>query len=326
MQIDYLSKKCWSEIDEREIPFSKQKVGIIDGPINSQLVKKIKNKKYFNDDGEMKDSVDLTHASIVCSIIQNISPLSEISVAQVFSEDGEKAATKNIVAALRWLVVEEKVNIINMSLGFYNNCLGYCDWDRRLKQIKDKYKVVVIVSAGNACSEHPNASITSPGCSAEVITVGGLDKCLKISNEMNVNKIDGKPELYANGSVEVILLDGQKKVVNGTSFAAPIITGLVTKYYAHIVYSSVSKKKFSEDIKNIFQNIIFYIQNVSGQNVSGMKMKGNISKLEEVEDELNNTYEPTNLEINNLLIIDYLEKKLSILTSGKVPDVQKKAP
>lgn len=129
MQIEYLNKKCWSELNVRTIPFSRQKIGVIDGPINSHLVKKIKSQKCFSDEEGEKDSLTLTHASIVCSIIQDISPLSEISVAQVFCEDRSKASTRSVVEALHWLVVEEKVNIINMSLGFYNNCSGCCDWD-----------------------------------------------------------------------------------------------------------------------------------------------------------------------------------------------------
>lgn len=322
LQIEYSNKKCWSELNVDNIPFSKQKIGVIDGPINSNLVKKIKNQEYFSDEDGEKDSMDLTHASIVCSIIQNISPLSEISIAQVFSKDGSKASTKSVVNALKWLVIKEKVNIINMSLGFYNNCSGHCAWDRILKQIKEKYHVVVIVSAGNTCSEHPGASITSPGCSSEVITVGGLDEDLCISNEMNVDKIEGKPELYANGIVNIKLLDGQTQRVEGTSFAAPIITGLIDKYYADIIYSSIPEKQFSENIKNIFCNIIHYIQKVSDVEIE----KKSIEKLKEISNDLINEYKPAKLEINNVLTINYLKKKLKLSANSKSSNEQKKTP
>lgn len=304
MKVDFI-KKCWFEEDIKEVPINGQKIGIVDGPINSHLAN-VKNIKYCgSENNEEEDSYDLTHASIVCSIIKAISPSSEISVAQVISKDRNKISERDFMKAVKWLVVKEKVSIINISLGFYNNCKDVQDWDKRFNLLKKKYNVIVVVSAGNTVEEHPNASITSPGCSKEVITVGALDKDLKVSKKINLNKIPGKPDLYANGYVKLTLLNNEVTTCCGTSFSAPIVVGLIARYY-YLVVKSISKQNLEIILSNVFDNFICTIRNLYGVTFE----TDEFITTKEIEKKLKSTCLEQDCMINYTDIVSFLKKDL----------------
>lgn len=234
MEIKYWGDYTWKSNVITDIPsISPIKVGVIDGPINDFLFNKFEEHKNFSD--ATNDDLTSIHTAVVCSIISDIAPASEIYIAQVSHKDNVPMPKRKIMDALNWLVTEKKVNLINMSLGFYNNCKGDCDWERRFKILKEKYKVDVIVSAGNTSKDHPGSSTTCPGCSNSVITVGALDEENKIDKQMNLpNTIPNKPEIYANGYLSFKRLDDTWEKIGGTSFSAPIVTGLISKHYSNL--------------------------------------------------------------------------------------------
>lgn len=304
MKVDFI-KKCWFEKDIKVVPINGQKIGIVDGPINSHLAN-VKNIKYCgSENNEEEDSCDFTHASIICSIIKAISPSSEISVAQVISKDRNKIYERDIMNALEWLVVKEKVAIINISLGFYNNGKDVQDWDKRFNLLKKNYNVIVVVSAGNTAEEHPNASITSPGCSKEVITVGALDKDLKVSKKINLNKIPGKPDLYANGYVNLTLLNNEVVPCCGTSFSAPIVVGLIARYY-YLMVKSISKQNLEAILSDIFDNFICTIQNLYGVTFE----TDEFITIKEIEKKLKSTCLEQDCMIKYTDIVSFLKKDL----------------
>lgn len=234
MEIKYLGDDTWKTNELTNIPsINPVKVGVIDGPINDLLFNKFEEHKDFS--GVSNNDLSSVHTAIVCSIIRDIAPASEIYIAQVSQRDNDPMPKRKIIKALEWLVIEKKVNLINMSLGFYNNCQGDCDWERRFKTLKEEYKVDVIVSAGNTSNDYPDNSITCPGCCASAITVGALDESNKIDTRINLRSvIVEKPEIYANGYLEYKLLNNTWEKVAGTSFAAPIVTGLISKHYSSL--------------------------------------------------------------------------------------------
>lgn len=273
--VTYVGGKCWKDIISKKISLNRHKVGIIDGPINKTLIKNITDIATFCS-SDTDDSLDCSHASAVSLIINNINPANDLFLAQVFPDDGEEATPQNVLRALDWLVNEKKVDIINMSLGFYNHCSGKCKWDERIECIKKEHEVTIIVSGGNKRNDDTLDSITSPGCSPEVITVGGLNEELDIDSSMNVEPITDKPEIYANGCINFCVNDYEFKRC-GTSFSAPIITGLVSKYYLF----TDSESQFGSNVEMLFKNVLVYVRKYEDTTFIGNELNGIKQKISE---------------------------------------------
>lgn len=304
MEIKYLGDYSWKSNIINDIPnIGRVKIGVIDGPINELLFNKFREKRDFSG----KPNIDLSaiHTAAVCSIINDIAPASEIYIAQVSDKDNVPMSTSNIINALKWLVIEKKVNLINMSLGFYENCKGDCNWEKRFKKLKEEYKVDVIVSAGNTSEKHPDDSITCPGCSSSAITVGALDSSNKIDTRINLRSIiPEKPEIYANGNISIKLLDDTWREISGTSFSAPIITGLISKHYFNL-NNDMNYPIALNNLKNLksyFERFPDIIDKLEGTIALADKKYPNITSIEkqEILDMLNSlmpyTYEKTALK------------------------------
>lgn len=254
MKINYLGSNNWR--NQRVSNITPVKIGVIDGPNNDFLFKNFKEKKHFVAVDKV-DDINSRHTSIVCSIIHDIAPASEIYIAEVSERDGEPMRTKDINSALKWLVQEKKVDIINMSLGFYENCEGNCDWEARFEKLKSKYKVDIIVSAGNSRPGKTD-TITCPACAPSAISVGALDHEDRVDKHINLKSlITTKPEVYVTGFVSYEVESGYLETVRGTSFSAPIITALISKNY------NVLNKDFSYPVAlNNLENLMGYFEKI----------------------------------------------------------------
>lgn len=303
MEVKYLGDYSWKSNIINDIPnIGRVKIGVIDGPINEYLFEKFVEKRDFSNASNM--DMSSIHTAAVCSIINDIAPASEIYIAQVSDKDDVPMPERNILKALQWLVTEKKVNLINMSLGFYENCKGNCNWERRFKKLKEEYKVDVIVSAGNTSEKHPGASTTCPGCSSSAITVGALDSSNKIDTRINLRSIiQEKPEVYANGHVSVKLLNDTWQGISGTSFSAPIITGLISKHYFNL-NNDMNYPIALNNLKNLksyFEDFPDIIEKLEEAITLADKKYPNITSIEkqEILDMLNElmpyTYEKTAL-------------------------------
>lgn len=257
MRIEYLNLPSWKVPKKEDIVTlnSNIKIGVIDSAINCNLFDKDQLEEYKNFTSINDETFEFSHSSLVCQIIRDINPRAKIYLAQVYGEGG-KAATAPIYRAIEWLIEKKKVNIINMSLGFYKNCKGDCQWEEILQEAKRKYNVIFVVSGGNSEKEHPNYTVSCPGCCKEVITVGGLAKNLAVDSELNLEPLRlpdrVKPDIYANGYIQVTFETGQTEVRSGTSFATPIVTAIISKYYSLIE----NEHKDFENLAMIFQNLI----------------------------------------------------------------------
>ena len=94
--------------------------------------------------------------------------------------------------------------------------------------------MVVVCSAGNSGADTWK-KVTPPGDSENVITVGALTKELKNADFSSVgHTTDGrvKPDVMAIGVNSVVSdNDGSVSKANGTSFASPILCGVVTCFW-----------------------------------------------------------------------------------------------
>lgn len=137
------------------------------------------------------------------------------------------------------------VDVVNTSLGYYEFDKGYPAY--RYRDLDGHYSLmshsasmaadkgmVVVCSAGNS-GRGAWKKITPPGDAENVITVGAMTKGLKNAEFSSVgNASDGrvKPDVMAIGVSSVVTgTDGSVSKGNGTSFASPIMCGIVTCFW-----------------------------------------------------------------------------------------------
>lgn len=133
------------------------------------------------------------------------------------------------------------VDVINTSLGYSsfddkskNYQLRDLDGEyalisRQASRVADK-GMILVCSAGNS-GDDPWKKITPPGDARNILTVGAVSHSGTLAAFSSVgNSADGriKPDVVAIGQyTQVIETDGQPTTANGTSFAAPVMCGMV---------------------------------------------------------------------------------------------------
>ena len=131
--------------------------------------------------------------------------------------------------------------MVNTSLGYYafddpldNYRYKHLDGhfsliSRQASMVADK-GMVMVCSAGNSGAGSWK-KITPPGDAEHVLTVGAVEKSRLLAPFSSVgNTADGrvKPDVVAMGALtQVMGTDGNIRMANGTSFATPVICGLV---------------------------------------------------------------------------------------------------
>lgn len=160
---------------------------------------------------------------------------------------GEDAYTEHLVEQDYWAAALEYadslgVDVVNTSLGYYDfddktQNYRYRDLDghfslmsRQAGRAADK-GMIVVCSAGNAGSG-PWKKITPPADADHILTVGAIGRDGVLANFSSVgNTADGrvKPDVVAVGNRSTVIdTDGTLSSANGTSFASPILCGMVT--------------------------------------------------------------------------------------------------
>ena len=158
----------------------------------------------------------------------------------------EDEYSENLVEQDYWAAAIEfadsvGVDLVNTSLGYYSfddpaknyryrDLNGhYALMSREAAKAADK-GIVVVCSAGNSGSGSWK-KITPPGDAENIITVGAVTKRGELAPFSSVgNTADGrvKPDVVAVGlNSDVMGTDGNLRRANGTSFASPIMCGMV---------------------------------------------------------------------------------------------------
>lgn len=133
-------------------------------------------------------------------------------------------------------------DVANTSLGYYsfddkskNYELSHLDgryslMSRQASRVADK-GMILVCSAGNSGAGSWK-KITPPGDAENVITVGAIDRNARLAPFSSIgNTADGriKPDVVAVGlGASVMNTHGNQGKANGTSFASPIMCGMVT--------------------------------------------------------------------------------------------------
>lgn len=151
------------------------------------------------------------------------------------------------------LLTDYQVNIINMSLGILNTTT-YTSIDRDLDRFINRTGITCVVAAGNNAGGYGDKStyISSPGYALNCITVGNLETKSSGSSSksapyaINASSsweepfaLPNKPDICAPGTwiravrsvtgSNPFYYDLENKEPSGTSFAAPIVTGVVAQ-------------------------------------------------------------------------------------------------
>lgn len=187
--------------------------------------------------------------------------------------DSEQPVEQDYWAAAVEYADSVGVDVINTSLGYYSfdnplDNIRYRDLDghttlmsRQGSMIADK-GMVLVCSAGNTGTGSWK-KITPPGDSENVLTVGAVDRNQLLAPFSSVgNTADGrvKPDVVAMGSLtQVMGTQGMIQSGSGTSFASPIVCGLVAclwqalpnltaKQIVELVRSSGDRAQYPDNI------------------------------------------------------------------------------
>lgn len=159
--------------------------------------------------------------------------------------DTEQPVEEDYWAAALEFADSVGVDVVNTSLGYYRFDEGHGEY--RYRDLDGHYSLmsntasmaadkgmVVVCSAGNAGNEAWK-KITPPADAEHVITVGALTRDLVNTDFSSVgNTTDGriKPDVMAIGrSATVASTGGTVARANGTSFASPILCGVVACFW-----------------------------------------------------------------------------------------------
>lgn len=194
---------------------------------------------------------DSSHGSHVCGLIGSsgrnvrnqiigVAPECYFIIGKVLDARGN-GKVNNVIDGLRWVVAhkdEYRIRIVNISVGTPVSQMQ----DENSLLIQEVNKVwdaglVVVVAAGN--NGPNNMSITTPGISRKVITVGSYDQDASIPDAEKAATYSGrgptiscvkKPDLVAPGS-NIISCNNTRKgycIKSGTSMSTPIVSGAIS--------------------------------------------------------------------------------------------------
>ena len=174
-----------------------------------------------------------------------IAPDANIICLKILDSEG-KGNSADVLAGLQWVADNKKkfnIKIINLSVGSKDDGSE----DPLINAVENLWDsgITVVIAAGNNGPE--KSSVTSPGTSKKVITVGASDdnKTVNIFGDSLINfsgrgptsKCVIKPDVIAPGADIVScrsleaknlnLLDNNYAIMSGTSMATPIVSGAI---------------------------------------------------------------------------------------------------
>ena len=198
----------------------------------------------------------------------------------------EDAYSEHLVEQDYWAAAVEfadsvGVDVVNTSLGYYtfddkskDYQLHHLDGEyslisRQASKVADK-GMVMVCSAGNSGSG-PWKKITPPGDAENVLTVGAIDAKGILAPFSSIgNTADGriKPDVMAMGyQAEVMGTDGNMRKANGTSFASPVMAGMVACLWQ--ANPELSAKQIIELVRQS-GNRVNYPDNIYGYGIPDM--------------------------------------------------------
>lgn len=195
--------------------------------------------------------------------------------------DSEQPIEEDYWAAAIEFADSVGVDVVNTSLGYYEFDEGFPAY--RYRDLDGHYSlmshsaslaadkgIVVVCSAGNS-GDDPWKKVTPPGDSENVLTVGAINKNLVNARFSSIgNSADGriKPDVMAVGVSSVVTgTDGSVSKGNGTSFASPIMCGIVTCFWQACPW--LTAKEVIEAVRQVGDRVD-YPDNIYGYGVPNL--------------------------------------------------------
>ena len=195
--------------------------------------------------------------------------------------DSEQPIEEDYWAAAIEFADSVGVDVVNTSLGYYEFDEGFPAY--RYRDLDGHYSlmshsaslaadkgVVVVCSAGNS-GDDPWKKVTPPGDSENVLTVGAINKNLVNARFSSIgNSADGriKPDVMAVGVSSVVTgTDGSVSKGNGTSFASPIMCGIVACFWQACPW--LTAKEVIEAVRQVGDRVD-YPDNIYGYGVPNL--------------------------------------------------------
>jgi subtilisin family serine protease len=186
--------------------------------------------------GVCRDASSNAHGTRVALILggkDGVAPNCRLRV--VLAMPNYMTDAKRIAAAIDWLVANQEVNVINMSLGVPHRD----DVERERSVLRPVIRTASLVpdlwlvaASGNAGA----GNVTSPGAYEEVIAVGATDQKNDFwygsgHGTTSAQRARFNPQYVAAGGCPLALASDLDSDI-GTSFAAPVISGLIANAMA----------------------------------------------------------------------------------------------
>ena len=195
--------------------------------------------------------------------------------------DSEQPIEEDYWAAAIEFADSVGVDVVNTSLGYYEFDEGFPAY--RYRDLDGHYSlmshsaslaadkgIVVVCSAGNS-GDDPWKKVTPPGDSENVLTVGAITKDLVNARFSSIgNSADGriKPDVMAVGVSSVVTgTDGSVSKGNGTSFASPIMCGILTCFWQACPW--LTAKEVIEAVRQVSDRVD-YPDNIYGYGVPNL--------------------------------------------------------
>lgn len=160
------------------------------------------------------------HGTNVVRLIKHYARGAHIFVAKV---ESPKAQESSVMKALEWAYVSG-ARIVNISIGFTRGkqCKGKCDLCELVDVLRSR-GMLVIAAAGNK-GKDGEGTITCPAASKSALAVGAVDVQGDSVAEYSSRGLPGqfKPNIVTTGTYTI-----EGELINGTSFAAPTVTGIL---------------------------------------------------------------------------------------------------
>jgi subtilisin family serine protease len=148
-------------------------------------------------------------------------------------DDSGTGSSKSAADALKWVLDNGNIHLVNMSLGSYT---ASADEERVLKQL-EMAGVLVVCAAGNANTSEP----FYPACYDSVLAVAAIDQQ---SHRANFSNYGPHLAISAPGvDCYSTYLSGQYRKLSGTSMATPIVTGLLALGMSYVLIKNPAMDK-----------------------------------------------------------------------------------
>jgi subtilisin family serine protease len=197
------------------------RVAVIDSGVNPEV--KVFDDTDFTGFGS-SDGIPNKHGTIVANIIKHFAKNTDIlniKVTQTESNINWSYVMKGLAYAR-----DNGAHIVNLSLGHYSGtqCLGKCQKCREVQAFAQNTGMIIVVAVGNNGPKDETANC--PAMAPDIIAVGMTNYPGDGVEDISSRSTPGisKPNLLTSGYVNL----NSTTPIRGTSFAAPVITGILS--------------------------------------------------------------------------------------------------